>query len=109
VYDPVSDEIIHGATIETDVLAEVMAAMRRELPDVSFAVEIDHGRTLLTEKSYPSLRNDVGRRFATHDELVASGAVKLLARLPEGTPEEFLASSAKLLDGTVQVTSSSRQ
>jgi hypothetical protein len=109
IYDPDRDEIIRGAPLATDVLAEVVAALRRELPDVTFAVEVDHSRAMLSEAAWPVIHDTVARRIVDHAELSGAPAAKLLARLPEGDPDEFLAACTRLLDGTVQVTSSSRR
>ncbi|HEX6075505.1 MAG TPA: HAD family hydrolase [Micromonosporaceae bacterium] len=108
IYDPERDEIMRGAPLAADVVAEVVAALRRELPDVVFAVEIDHGRAMLSEAAWPAIVQDIGHRIVDHTELAGAPAVKLLARLPGGAPDEFLAATTRLLDGTAQVTSSSR-
>jgi Cof subfamily protein (haloacid dehalogenase superfamily) len=109
IYDPERDEIIRGAPLAIDVLAEVVAALRRELPEVVFAVEVDHGRAMRSEAEWPLIRDTVERQIVDRAGLVAAPAVKLLARLPDGEPDEFLAACTRLLDGTVQVTSSSRR
>ena len=109
IYDPDADEILHAAGIPDGLVAEVVGSLRRELPDVVFAVEVDHGRAMLSETPWPSIADDMQRRPVEHDELVATPAVKLLARRPGADPGEFLADASKLLDGTAQVTSSSKQ
>ncbi|MGH3655037.1 MAG: HAD family hydrolase [Micromonosporaceae bacterium] len=107
IYDPTGNQILHGAPLPEGLVADVVAALRRELPEVVFAVETDHSRIMLTEANWPSIAEDIGRRVAEHPELTGTPAVKLLARLPDGVPDEFLAYATKLLDGTAQVTASS--
>ncbi|MGH3647934.1 MAG: HAD family hydrolase [Micromonosporaceae bacterium] len=111
IYDPDADEVLDHTPLAPWVVSEVMAALRRELPEVSFAAEIDHGRGMLSEPAYPSIADDIGRRIVPLTELAAGvggPVVKLLARCAGVTAEEFLARCTKLLDGTVQVTSSSK-
>ncbi|MGH3738962.1 MAG: HAD family hydrolase [Micromonosporaceae bacterium] len=108
VYDPESDTVLDHTPLLPHVVAEVMAALSHELPDVSFAVEVDHGRAMLSEVAYPSHPGDIGWRTVPRAALGAAPVAKLLARCVDAAPEEFLARCTKLLDGTVQVTSSSR-
>ncbi len=109
IYDPGRDEILRGTALSTDLVAEVVTALRREFPEVVFAVEIDHGRAMVSEAEWPAITNDVRQRIVDQAELVDSPAVKVLARLPEGEADEFRAACTRLLGGTAQVTSSSRR
>ena len=109
VYDPAADEVLTTSPLRSETLAEVIDRLRAELPEVVFAVEIDDGRGMISEAGWPSIAEDIEHRIVAHPELLASPAVKLLARLPESTPDEFLDRCAALLDGAVQVTSSAKR
>ena len=109
IYDPDHDEILHRQSMPDGLVGEVVDSLRRELPDVVFAVETDHGRTMLSEAAWPSIADDITRRLVEYAELVAAPTVKLLARRPDADPEEFRADASKLLDGRAQVTGSSKQ
>jgi Cof subfamily protein (haloacid dehalogenase superfamily) len=108
IYDPGRDEILRGTALSADLVAEVVTALRREFPQVVFAVEIDHGRAMVSEAEWPVIA-DVQRRIIDQAERVDTPAVKVLARLPDGEADEFRAACTRLLDGTAQVTSSSRR
>lgn len=111
IYDPDHDEVLHHSELPHGLVAEVVDALRAELPEVSFAVEVDHGRGMLLEPDWPLIAEDIERNIVEYHQLVGTPAVKLLARLPglDVAPDEFRAAAAKLLDGTAQVTSSSKQ
>ncbi|MGH3714324.1 MAG: HAD family hydrolase [Micromonosporaceae bacterium] len=108
VYDPDTDEVLAHTPLGPGVVGEVIDALRRELPEVVFAVEIDHGRAMLSEPEWPSIADDIDRRIVPLTSLRETPVVKLLARCADAVPDEFLSRCTKLLDGTAQVTSSSK-
>ncbi len=74
VYDPDTDEVLAHRPLTPDLLAEIVDDLRRELGDVVFAVEVDHGRRLCREIDYPT------REESTVTDLLAEPAAKLLLR-----------------------------
>lgn len=108
VYDPAADEILTASPLQPGIVADVIGRLRAELPDVVFAVAIEHGRGMLSEATWPSIAEDIEHRVVNPPELLAAPAVKLLASVPDGVPDEFLDRCVSLVDGAAQVTSSSK-
>jgi hypothetical protein len=109
IYDPVSDKVLDSWAIAPGLLGEVCLRLRAAIPDVLFAVEVDGGRTMRYEPSWPA-RWDGGHPTAVPGplaDLIAEPAVKLLARAPGRDPDEFVAQVESIVDGRVVVTHSS--
>ncbi|WP_432982218.1 HAD family hydrolase [Dactylosporangium sp. CA-233914] len=109
-YDPATDTIVHSAPLSADVLAEVCARLRAEVPGVVFAVERDGGRQMRHEPDFP-----VGPWEADHHsvapapltEILTRPAAKLLVRAGVQPPDEFTARVGACLSGLAEATNSS--
>jgi Cof subfamily protein (haloacid dehalogenase superfamily) len=106
VYDLATETIVRDRPIEPAVAAEVVAALRASLPEVTFAVErgLDFGR----EPAYrppKSAASDVVVEAV--EALVAAPVSKLLARHPTMGADEMLALVRKVVGETATATHSS--
>jgi Cof subfamily protein (haloacid dehalogenase superfamily) len=110
VYDPEDDVALHSTPLRPDTLAEVCRRLRSEVPEVTFAVEVEDGRAMRHEHAYP-LRWDTGdpavRPLASLDDLYALPAVKLLARAGRRDSDAFTAIVAACVAGLAEATHSS--
>jgi Cof subfamily protein (haloacid dehalogenase superfamily) len=109
-YDPVSDEIVHGAPLSVAALVEATTRLRAAVPDVVFAVEREGGREMRHEADYPVGPWEDGHaavRPATFDEIVSRPAAKLLVRAGAQPPDEFTALVGACLRGLAEATHSS--
>jgi Cof subfamily protein (haloacid dehalogenase superfamily) len=110
VYDPVAGETLQHSPLLPAVLAEVCQRLREAVPDCCFAVEVDEGRALRHEVTYP-LRWDADDRAVrpveSLAELTSVAAVKLLVRAGQRDPDEFSALVAACLAGLAEATHSS--
>lgn len=111
IYDPDADELLHSASLTAEELAHACDALRRAVPDVAFAVELDGGRSMVHEKLYDIgmwERAMEGRRAGELADIVASPAAKLLVRSPTNkNADEFLTLVAATLEGVYEATHSS--
>jgi len=109
VYDPTTDEVLRADPLAPDLLGQICAKLRAELPDAVFAVEIEHGRAMRHEPTYP-LRWDaervVVRPSDTLAELCAVPAVKLLVRSGDRDSDTLLAAVLSCVDGLAEATHS---
>jgi HAD superfamily hydrolase (TIGR01484 family) len=110
VYDPAADQALHVSPLLPSVLAELCQRLRATVPEARFAVEIDDGRALRYEASYP-LRWDQDdpavQVVGSLAELTSVAAVKLLVRAGERDPDRFTELVAGCLDGLAEATHSS--
>ena len=106
VYDLHTEQVVRSSLIDADAAAEVVAALRRDVPGISFAVEkgLDgFGR----EASYVPRWDNGEVVVGPVEELISTGVVKLLARHEELGSDELLAQARASLGGTVECTHSS--
>ena len=106
VYDLHTERVLHASTIEAETAGQVVAALRREVPGICFAVEKGadgFGR----EPSYVSRWDNGEVVVAPVEQLVASGVVKLLARHEGLDSDELLARARACLRGLGECTHSS--
>ncbi len=109
VYDPSTGTVLDHRPIDPDLLAEVVKGLREELPEITFAVEVEHGHRLLHERSY-QVRSDAQPdwvRPAELAELLARPAVKLLARVPGHDSDVLAETITRVLGERAQATHSS--
>jgi Cof subfamily protein (haloacid dehalogenase superfamily) len=110
VYDPAADETLHVSPLLPAVLTELCQRLREAVPEARFAVEVDEGRALRHETTYP-LRWDshdpTVRAVESLAELTSVAAVKLLVRAGERDPDEFTSLVADCLGGLAEATHSS--
>jgi HAD superfamily hydrolase (TIGR01484 family) len=110
VYDLHTERVVRSHLLTAEAAGEVVAALRRDVPGVAFAVEqgpVDgvpgsFGR----EEGYRPRWDLDAVTVAPIDELVAGGAVKLLARHEEMGPDELLAAARSSLGGLAEATHS---
>jgi Cof subfamily protein (haloacid dehalogenase superfamily) len=108
VYDLATERVVQEHLIDPEVGAEVVAAIRDALPDVSFAVERGGAQGLGHEHAYGvpyAASGDVV--VAEVDELVAEPVAKLLARHDDMDPDEMLARVREVVGDLAEVTHSS--
>lgn len=111
VYDLHTERVVRSHLLDAAVAAEVVAVLRREVPGIAFAVEqvpVD-GRAggFGREQDYRA-RWDVGQvAVAPVEELMAGGAVKLLARHSQLGSDELLTVAQASLGGLAEATHSS--
>jgi HAD superfamily hydrolase (TIGR01484 family) len=111
VYDLHTERVVRSSLITADAAAEVVAALRRDIPGIAFAVEkgpVDgvpagFGR----EPSYVPRWDNGEVAVAPVDELVAAGVVKLLARHEEIGSDELLARARACVGEAAECTHSS--
>ncbi|MEX2289261.1 MAG: Cof-type HAD-IIB family hydrolase [Mycobacteriales bacterium] len=105
VYDLHTERVIRSSPIAASAAADVVAALRRDVPGITFAVE----RVLEGFGREPSYlpRWDVGEAaVAPVEELIAAGVVKLLARHEELGSDELLARARESVGAVVECTHS---
>jgi Cof subfamily protein (haloacid dehalogenase superfamily) len=110
VYDPVTEEVLRADPLDPEVLLQVCQRLREQLPEVLFAVEVDHGRSMLRETEYGRAWDGdhvTVRPVRTVTDLCAAPAVKLLVRAGGQDPDEFAATVTAALDGMAEATHSS--
>ena len=106
LYDLHTEQVVRSHLIDAEAAGEVVAALRREVPGVAFAVERD-GSGFAHEPGY-NPRYPVGiTAVAPVEELLADGAVKLLARHETMDPDELLAAGRRAVGGLAECTHSS--
>ena len=106
VYDLHTEQVVRSSLIDAEAASEVVTALRRELPGITFAVEkgLDgFGR----EQSYIPRWDNGEVAVAPIEELVSAGAVKLLARHEDLGSDELLARARACLGNAVECTHSS--
>lgn len=97
VYDLHTERVVRDFRIDPDAAMQVVRALRAEVPGIAFAVEKGlegFGR----EPSYVARWDNGEMLVAPVEELVSTGAVKLLARV-EGTASDDLLASARAVLG----------
>ncbi len=106
VYDLHTEQVVQAHLLGAEVAAEVVGALRREVPGIAFAVEhLDHG--FGHEPSYIprwDLPDDVPRPI---ENLVQGGVVKLLGRHEGLGSDELLAAARAALGDLAECTHSS--
>lgn len=104
IYDAAADRIVEHRPLAPELLADVVARLRDSYPTIAFAAETDDG--LRHERHYPVGEVSSKVRPGELAELVATPAIKLLARL-DGVPDAVAEQMAASLHGLAEVTRSS--
>ncbi len=111
VYDLHTERVVRSHLIDADAAAEVVAALRRDIPGIAFAVEkgpVDGVPGGFAREEVYRPRWDVAEvEVAPVEELFAAGAVKLLARHEEMGSDELLAVARQSLGALAEATHSS--
>ena len=106
VYDLHTEQVVRSSLISAEAAGEVVAALRREIPGIAFAVEKGpdgFGR----EPGYIPRWDNGDVVVAPVEELVSSGVVKLLARHEEMGSDDLLARARACVGGLAECTHSS--
>ena len=106
LYDLHTEQVVRSHLIDSSAAAEVVAALRREVPGVAFAVErSDSG--FAHEPGY-NPRYDLGITATGRvEDLLAEGAVKLLVRHEGMGSDELLAAGRRAVGDLAECTHSS--
>jgi HAD superfamily hydrolase (TIGR01484 family) len=110
VYDLHTERVVRSHLLTAEAAGQVVVALRRDLPGVAFAVEqgpVDGVPGSFGREQVYTPRWDVDSvHVAPVEELVAEGAVKLLARHEQMGPDELLAAARASLGGLAEATHS---
>lgn len=106
VYDLHTEQVVRSSLIDAEAAGEVVAALRRDVPGISFAVE--KGMDGFGREAAYIPRWDNGEVVvAPVEELIASGVVKLLARHEDLGSDELLARARVSVGAVAECTHSS--
>jgi Cof subfamily protein (haloacid dehalogenase superfamily) len=110
VYDPDTDEVLRADPLSVELLLDVTKRLRKAVPDVALAVEVEDSRSFWYEEAWPlrwSGEHNLVRVLATPADLTSVPAVKLLARSASSAPDEFYELVSRTLGDTAETTHSS--
>ncbi len=106
LYDLHTEQVVRSHLLDASAAAEVVAALRRDVPGVAFAAEASD--TGFGHEPDYRVRYDVADlRVAPVEELTAAGVTKLLVRHEGMTGDELLAAARASLGDTATLTHSS--
>jgi Cof subfamily protein (haloacid dehalogenase superfamily) len=116
LYDMTTEEVVSAHTLDQDLMTELVGAIRKEFPQVQFAVE--YGAGFAAEPGYvhdwqinpPYDRRGVAiakPRVGELAEIITEPAVKLLAKDREVDADLFLAAATALVGERATITHSS--
>jgi Cof subfamily protein (haloacid dehalogenase superfamily) len=108
-YDPATDTLTEQP-IAVGTVREVYRRLRAAEPDLTFAVELDGGRAMFHEHTYPVRQDNRSDVFAVDPaQLFERPVTKLLARAPHNTrdPDELAATVSSIVGELVLATHSS--
>ncbi len=89
VYDPATDDVVRHHSLAPDTARQIVEALRRELPDIAFAVEA--GVNFGHEPAYvPGEPSPADTLIAAVEELIVAPVAKLLARHPSYDTETLV-------------------
>jgi Cof subfamily protein (haloacid dehalogenase superfamily) len=107
VYDLHTMQVVRHASMSAEAAAEVVEALRRDVPGIAFAVE-HHESGFAHEPSYvPRWDSSDPKSVRPVEALVAGGVVKLLARHEEMDADTLLATAHRSVRGLGTLTHSS--
>lgn len=96
VYDPAIDGIVRHTSLPSDTARQIVEALRRELPDIAFAVEAGLGCG--HEPAFvPGEPSPADTLIAGVEELIAAPVAKLLARHPDHDTETLVEIARRLV------------
>jgi Cof subfamily protein (haloacid dehalogenase superfamily) len=107
LYDLHTETVLSSSLLTVDAQLKVVAALRQEVPDLSFAVEYVPGFGHEPDYRHGWELGDVEIRVGGVETILDRPATKLLARHPTMDCDALLARARELLGDDVQVTSSS--
>jgi Cof subfamily protein (haloacid dehalogenase superfamily) len=107
VYDLHTSTVVRHSLLSADALTEIVEALRRDLPGISFAVE-RHDTGFAHEPSYrPRWDSNDDKAVRPIEELLEDGAVKLLGRHEGMGSDELLAAAHRSVGTLATLTHSS--
>jgi HAD superfamily hydrolase (TIGR01484 family) len=107
VYDLHTSTVVRQALLSAAALADIVAALRRDLPGIAFAVE-RHDTGFAHEPSYrPRWDSTDAKSIRPIEELLRDGAVKLLGRHEAMNADELLATAHRSIGAMATLTHSS--
>ena len=107
VYDLHTSTVVRHSLLSAESMAEIVAALRRDLPGITFAVE-RHDTGFAHEPSYrPRWDSSDPKAVRPIEELLTDGAVKLLGRHEEMGSDELLAAAHRSVGTLATLTHSS--
>ena len=106
VYDLHTERVVESHLLTRDAAAEVVAALRRDVPGVAFAAE-DADAVFGHEAEYVVRWETDGMKVAPVEELCAKGVAKLLVRHEGMTGDELLRAARLALGPLAETTHSS--
>jgi Cof subfamily protein (haloacid dehalogenase superfamily) len=106
LYDLHVERVVEAHLLDAAAAADVVAALRREVPGVAFAAE-DADAVFGHEPTYKVRWQTEDMRVAPVEELCARGVAKLLVRHESMTGDELLAAARAALGGLAETTHSS--
>jgi Cof subfamily protein (haloacid dehalogenase superfamily) len=111
VYDLHTERVVHSHLLDAAAAAEVVEALRRDVPGIAFAVEqgpVDGvAGGFAREPSYRPRWDVADVDVAPVSQLVAAGVVKLLARHEDLGSDELLAAARSSVGALAECTHSS--
>ena len=111
VYDLHTERVVRSSLIDAEAAAEVVAALRRDVPGITFGVEKPPTDGLpggFSREDVYVPRWDVAEvQVESVEQMIANGAVKLLARHEEMGSDELLAAARSSVGALVETTHSS--
>ena len=107
VYDLHTSTVVRHNLLSTSALADIVAALRRDVPGIAFAVE-RHDTGFAHEPSYrPRWDSSDAKAVRPIEELLGDGAVKLLGRHEEMDADALLAAAHRSVGDLGTLTHSS--
>ncbi len=107
VYDLHTEQVVRKNMIEAASAGQVVAALRRELPGISFAVERGAGGFAREAAYVPRFDNEAPVHVAPVEELLETGVVKLLVRHEAMGSDELLLRARDFVGELAECTHSS--
>ncbi len=106
LYDLHTERVVRSHLLDADAAAQVVTALREQVPGVSFAAE-DADAVFGHEPSYQVRWKTDGMKVGPVEQLYARGVAKLLVRHEGMTGDELLAAARAALGGLAETTHSS--
>ncbi|MDX6200377.1 MAG: hypothetical protein QOJ79_3528 [Actinomycetota bacterium] len=106
VYDLHTSTVVRHSLLSAQALTDIVAALRRDLPGIAFAVE-RHDTGFAHEPSYrPRWDSSDPKAIKPLDELLTDGVVKLLGRHDELDPQHVLSTAHRAVGDLATITHS---
>lgn len=111
LYDLHTERVVRSHLIDAEAAADIIAALKRDLPDIAFAVEKGPTEGVpggFAREGHYTARWDISEIAVEQiAEMVAGGAVKLLARVESMDSDTLLAAARAAVGDAAELTHSS--